>query len=176
MNKDELVSLRKKILSFGGAGIIALTSLSGCSRPIPEQTVSQSIQDESLDLAHDNSKLLITVKGIDNKKRIHLTERKSICDLQIYSDSKNYDRYFVSDNATASNTYVYIDIFTFEVVAVKYVNDKEITFLSNEIIKEESAFDYAKEYIGVKQTYNMNELDEMMNNLREDSIEKQYSK
>ena len=185
MNKNELMNLRRKLISLSGAGIVALTSLAGCSNPIPEQTVTQAIQDESIDLGHDNSKLMITVKGEDDKKRIYLVDKKTFSDLKIYSDSKNYDRYLVSDKASASNTYVYIDVFTLEVVAVKYINENihifgknemEVTFLSNEIVKEEAAFDYVKEYIGIKVRYSMGELNEMVNRLRLDLIKKQYSR
>ena len=185
MDKDELINLKRKLISFGSAGIITLLSLTSCSKPLPDVTCAQSIQTSLQDLADDSSKLIVTVRSLDNRNYIHLVAKKTISDLQLYSDYKEYDKYFNIDKATAGNTYIYIDVITLEVVAVKYIKEdnhilgkksQEESFLSNEILKEEPAFLYAKEYFGVKKEYTFIELEDMMNNLRKDKNSKQYSK
>ena len=176
MNKEELLKLKRKIISYGGAGIIALTSLTGCSDPIPNQTVSQSIEDDSYDLAHDNSKKIITVKYQNNTKNIYLVDKKTMADLQIYSDSKKYDKYLSLSKAHANNTFIYIDVFTLDVVAVKYINENNESYFLNEVVNEEPAIDYASKNIGLKNKYTKEELNNMTISLRRNLMKEQYLK
>lgn len=185
MNKEELLKLRTRLVSYGGAGIIALTSLVGCSKPIPEKTVAHSIQSEAFDLANDDSKMIITVSDKDGNKNMHFVDKNTLDNIKLYSDGEKYNKYFNANKATAKETIVYIDVFTLDVVAVKYINisnnifgevNKKITYYSNEIIKEEPAINYAKKYIGTSDKYTEEEIVNMVNDLRIGLTEKRYVK
>lgn len=180
MDKSNLLDLKRRLIAGGISMTMATSFLTGCSlsRDKDEAYKENLIAEDNMNLLTDASKYVIKTKKTDGSENLYFTEKRSLSYIDIYLDSDEYSRYFVSQKATTSDTYFYTDVLSGEIVSVEYVNKNEYLFKDNTIdysyaistiVDIEPACNYAMDYIGVQETYTREEIANMMIELNEDS-------
>ncbi len=185
-------NLNKKTNAILLSCALATASLSGCGRQEkPTLTLVESIQtNNDFDLLKDENKVIITTVNAMDEEDIKFAEKMSLDSLtnsNYYLKFKNtevYDKYHIS-GYSLKNIILYFDALNGDLLSIKYIDrekyifkDNEITttYRISEITEEEPAYNYAVLYFGDKENYTREEMEEIVNFVKENKNRKTYSK
>lgn len=187
-------NLNKKTNAILLSCALATASLSGCARKEkPTLTLVESIQaNNDFDLFHDEDMVIINTINAMKEENIKFAEKISLDKLTMPQDSysskfknlEEYHKYFIT-GYPPRNTILYFDALNGELLSIKYIDrenhifkDNEITttYRISEIAEEESAYNYAVLYFGDKENYTREEMEELVNFVKENKNKKPYSK
>lgn len=166
------LKVNKTMAMLGLSFSLVASSLTGCeNNRNKEYTVEEYLlQADNFDLLSDKNKLIIQTENPLGESDIIFAEKisfNSICNPNYskFTDSDEYEKYF--GVANTDNTYLYFNIFSGNLVSVKYIEkdnhlfkpDKEtISYALADVISEELAYNYAASYLGEQDSYTREEI------------------
>lgn len=165
MEKNNLLELKKRIIGYSSLALAATIPLSGCdSNPGIIGKFETESTDASYNINHP-AYSVITVQNVDGSTKKYLVKVEKMEDLKNY-DKKQYDIYQYYNHFST----VYVDIFTNNVVSIKYDTNYDSAsrvygYAIHDVLDEVPAINYTNEYYGAKETYTIEELSNMMDDL-----------
>lgn len=180
---DLIKSSSKKTKKFCIVGTLTATALSfnSCGTKTEKPTIVESIQSvnefdllESYDFGDYK---IIETTNVKGDTGVHFAQALSLSKLYDLGDEENYDRYFDSSRAYSSDTYFYFDSLNGDLLSVKYVKSEkhlfkdskyEVSYGISEVISEGSAYNYAVTYIGDKEKYTREDINNLIQLIKND--------
>lgn len=192
------LKVRKSLTALALSTSLVLSSLSGCGKKEAgnDCTVREYMQSvDEFDLINPDKgetyKIIKTenVKGETDVKFVQVLTTEQLNDVNndtwVFEDSDSYDRYFDSNKAVTSNTYLYFNALDGELVSVKYKNvnrnlfkdnEYEISYLISNITDEDDAYNYACTYLGDKDIYTREDISNLIEFIKEEKTKEATSK
>jgi len=169
MSKQMLIKRLKTL----GVVISLSTLLVGCEEEKEKTSLYEYEQSlDYFDLSQDSSKVIIKIEEKNGKESIHFADRITLYKCQFFNDYEKYESFYQGDISN-DRTYLYFDM-DGNLLCVKYAmklnisQEKVIDYRVSELLEEEQAYDYAISYIGMKDNYTREEINEMVEKIRED--------
>ena len=190
------LKVRKNIKNLALSSSLALLSLTGCEEKGNDCPVREYMQSvDEFDLINPDKgetyKIIKTenVKGETDVKFVQVLTTEQLNDVNndtwVFEDSDSYDRYFDSNKAVTSNTYLYFNALDGELVSVKYKNvnrnlfkdnEYEISYLISNITDEDDAYNYACTYLDDKETYTREDMSNLVELIKDDKAKEATDK
>lgn len=181
--------LNKKASAILLSCTLVTTSLLGCGKKKePTLTLVESVQaNYYFDLLQDENSVIITTMNAMGEEDIKFAKKISLFSLiekQEYKNLEKYNKYSLQGYPN-SGTIFYFDALEGDILSVKYTykeshkyKDDEVksTYRISEIVDEDCAYNYAVLYFGDKERYTREEMEELINYIKENKDVKTYSK